>query len=925
MDDDEGNFCYASWRIAAGEVPFRDFLTEQVPLFLYWGGTIVRLFGPSVLALRYATVLPTLLAGFVIYLVAREVFGQRVALLSLPLFLMHKDVYFVARLFRPEAYMLLFSALGAYAFVRAYPAGRRGFFLSGGLFGLAMLFKLFAALPVAGCALFLLWRLYRSRDRRRIGDLVALAAGFGATAGMTLVLFQITTPLFFSAVIRYQFVQGAELNPWQVVSKGLLFFWSYFKGSPVLVLLALLGAAIVVTQEAGIRALYAWQIPTAAAFLIISRTVQDRYLVYLVPTLCVLAAVSLERIVYGALARFVVRRGGEENKANASSARELAQTTIPPHAGFRGANGALVVLLAVLSLWPSWRGDLTVASWEEHDTLQIAQYIQAHTDPDGIVLSDYPDLNFYALRKSTYFGSSISGYAAQTGQITGAKLIQGIAADNVQMVWINTHGGAHQLVSLRDYDDFYRYVQSHFELVRLFQRAYQTFEVYSRQDLMPLQPAVRFGGKLALSGAQLGSDSVEPGQTLALALRWQVLESMPRDYTVSLRLLDAEGHPYGQKDVLLQRIFTSGWQEVQEQIEHAPTSQWSGGVQVMDEYVLPTAPGTPPGQYSIGVLLYDLASGEVLPVRDALGQALGVDYRLATVEVTRPERQPAVDELAIHQQVNQDFGEDLRLLGRGPVQETVRSGDSLRVALFWQALRDMEQDWQLALHVRDSVGNVVAEGRFEPASADYPTSRWAQGDVVLGQYDLALNHNASAGMAQLTLNCISTATGQRMLEQDYTLTSLNIAGESRQFTVPSTIQHRLDVNLGDRVSLLGYDLAEDAVSAGGSVHLTLYWQARTTMETSYTVFAHLLGSEGQVWGQKDSVPLQRSHPTTAWQPGEVIADPYVIEVPPNAPPGEYVLEVGMYVAASGQRLPVLNASGQRVDDRVLLPSVQVGN
>jgi 4-amino-4-deoxy-L-arabinose transferase-like glycosyltransferase len=936
MDDDEGNFCYASWRVAAGEVPFRDFLTEQVPLFLYWGGTIVRIFGPSLLALRYATVLATLLTAFVVYLTAREVFGYRVALLSLPLFLMHKDVYFVARLFRPEVYMLLFSVLGAYAFVRAYPAIRRGSFLSGALFGLAMLFKLFAALPIAGCALFLLWRLYRSRDRRMMGHLAALAVGFGATAGTALVLFQIRTPLFFGAVIRYQFVQGAELSPWQVVIKGLQFFWSYLKGNPAFVLLALLGAALSVAQvlrlaifgarqEAGIGALYAWQIPTATAFLIISRTVQDRYLVYLVPALSVLVAVSLERIARGLLAPFAVRRGGEENKASASGSRELAQTAVSAQAKSRRTNGALVVLLAVLSLWPSWRGDLAVASWEEHETLQIAQYIQAHTAPDAIVLCDYPELNFYALRKSTYFGSSISGYATQTGQITGADLIQGIEAENVQMVWINTHGGAHQLVSLRDYDDFYRYVQRHFQLVRLFQRAYQTFEVYHRQDLMPLRPAAEFGGKLALTGAQLGSGSVESGRPLSLALRWQALEPMPRDYTVSLRLLDAEGHQYGQKDVLLQRTFTSGWQGAQEQIGHVSTSQWPSGVQVMDEYVLPIAPATPPGKYWLGVLLYDLASGEVLPVRDALGQARGVDYPLAMVEVARPERAPALDELAIHQQINQDFGGDLRLLGRGPVVETARPGDSLRVALFWQALRDMEQDWQLVLRVRGADGNLLAEGRFEPANAGHPTSEWSENEVVMGQYDLVLDRNAVAGQAQLMLDWIDAATGQRMLQTDYTLTQVSIVGQSRQFTVPETIQHRLDANLGDRVSLLGYDLMQDAVPAGGSVHLTLYWQALTTMQTGYTVFTHLLGSDGHVWGQKDSVPLQGFYPTTAWLSGEVVADPYVIEVPADAPVGEYVLEVGMYAAASGERLPALDASGQRVDDRVLLPPVRVGN
>jgi 4-amino-4-deoxy-L-arabinose transferase-like glycosyltransferase len=342
-------------------VPFRDFLTEQVPLFLYWGGTIVRIFGPSVLVLRYATVLATLLAAFVIYLTAREVFGYRVALLSLPLFLMHKDVYFIARLFRPEAYMLLFSVLGAYAFVRAYPARWRGFFLSGALFGLAMLFKLFAALPIGGCALFLLWRLYRSRQRRLIGDVLALVAGFTATAGTALVFFQINAPLFFSAVIRYHFVQGADLSQWQVLIKGLQFFWSYFKGNPVFVLLALLGAAISVAQvlhlatfsarrEAGVRAFYAWQIPTAAAFLIVSRTVQDRYLVYLVPALSVMVGVAVEHIWSSDPAKYD-RQGSR--------------------AWISGRLG-LTVLAAVLTLWLSWRSDLVVASWEEHETLHRA-------------------------------------------------------------------------------------------------------------------------------------------------------------------------------------------------------------------------------------------------------------------------------------------------------------------------------------------------------------------------------------------------------------------------------------------------------------------------------------------------------------------------------------------------------------------------
>ena len=44
-----------------------------------------------------------------------------------------------------------------------------------------------------------------------------------------------------------------------------------------------------------------------------------------------------------------------------------------------------------------------------------------------------------------------------------------------------------------------------------------------------------------------------------------------------------------------------------------------------------------------------------------------------------------------------------------------------------------------------------------------------------------------------------------------------------------------------------------------------------------------------------------------------------IEVKPGAPVGGYAIEVGMYDAATGQRLQVLSLEGESLGDRVLLP------
>jgi len=94
--DDEESFAYASWRVSVGEVPYEDFLSDQMPAFLYWGGLIVRLFGRSYVALRLATMLVVLLAAYLFYALNRELYGRPVALLSLALFLVEANVFHTA-------------------------------------------------------------------------------------------------------------------------------------------------------------------------------------------------------------------------------------------------------------------------------------------------------------------------------------------------------------------------------------------------------------------------------------------------------------------------------------------------------------------------------------------------------------------------------------------------------------------------------------------------------------------------------------------------------------------------------------------------------------------------------------------------------------------------------------------------------------
>jgi hypothetical protein len=136
-------------------------------------------------------------------------------------------------------------------------------------------------------------------------------------------------------------------------------------------------------------------------------------------------------------------------------------------------------------------------------------------------------------------------------------------------------------------------------------------------------------------------------------------------------------------------------------------------------------------------------------------------------------------------------------------------------------------------------------------------------------------------------------------------------------------QHPMEANLDDKVTFLGYDIISRKASPGGSIHLTLYWQAQRRMEKDYTVFVHLVDGEGQIWGQKDNQPEGGFYPASFWDPGEAIKDKYQFQVRPETPAGEYQIEVGMYLLDTNERLPLRDQGGEVIDDRILLGPVRV--
>ena len=421
---------------------------------------------------------------------------------------------------------------------------------------------------------------------------------------------------------------------------------------------------------------------------------------------------------------------------------------------------------------------------------------------------------------------------------------------------------------------------------------------------------VSFGGEMTLLGYDLRSSAVEAGETFRLDLYWKAQHKLDTEYSAYARLKDAQSNLWSPKDSRR----PGGYRD------YPATTTWPLDEYAQDSYQIPVLPGTPPGEYDLVVGAFSKATLETLGVLDEQEVAAGASLAVGKLTVVRPRKPPSIVELEMQHPVATGFGDELELLGYDIDRPAVQAGEGVHLTLFWRSLKEMSQPYAVLLQLVDGGGEVVTEETFPIANETYPTTRWQAGEVARTQHYFPVPAETSAGRHRLQLAVID----QEGVSQAAAigLSELEIESPERRMTLPS-IENPVEINLGDEVTFLGYDLSATVVKPDDILRLTLYWQAKREGAEWYKVFTHLLDDEDRIWAQQDSVPVGGARPTTGWVKGEVIVDEYELEVDHDAPGGDYILEAGMYEESTGLRLRVLNQEGQIVGDRILLGKVRI--
>lgn len=422
-------------------------------------------------------------------------------------------------------------------------------------------------------------------------------------------------------------------------------------------------------------------------------------------------------------------------------------------------------------------------------------------------------------------------------------------------------------------------------------------------DLTDGPGPAQFAGGLILLASRVSASAVPAGAgAVTLALTWQRGETWPEEtHRVGFRLTDAQGRTWSQRD--------------SEPVGGTyPFSHWQAGERVTDRHGLWVPAGTPPGDYQVRLSIHRARDGHLLDLLDAEGRPQGVELTLATVRVVPPDPIPPVSALPIQHRRVVDFG-PLRLLGFSlPLEKPFSPGTDLPLTLFWTARRAPAEDYQVGLRLTDAKGKEVT--RYEAPMA-WPTSAWRARELARDLRPFRIPPDLPDGHYRLEVAAGPVGKGGRW----HPLATIMVQGRPRDFTRPRP-QVPLDVVVGEGARLIGYDL-EAEPHPGGEVRLTLYWQAVAKMNVSYTVFVHLLTPDGRFGGQHDSVPGNGALPTSGWVPGEYLRDEHVFIIKPEAEPGEYVLEVGLYDGTNGQRLLVREGGGRARGDHLVLAATPI--
>jgi len=255
---------------------------------------------------------------------------------------------------------------------------------------------------------------------------------------------------------------------------------------------------------------------------------------------------------------------------------------------------------------------------------------------------------------------------------------------------------------------------------------------------------VTYGDVARLLAYELGKDALRPGEMLPVTLYWQTLESTNEDISIYLQLVAGQDQVLGQVD-----SYPGGGAY--------PTSMWSPGQVIRDEYMVPlrSVPGEPlAAQLQAG--LYRFQTGKRLPAVDPQGQTVNPAV-LTRVKIAVPTPPHKASHVA-----DANLDNAARLVGYDLPTGPVAAGSEIPLTLYWQVSRPLGKDYTVFVHLLSDGDDLVGQGDGPPLDNAYPTSFWSAGETLADTHRLKISPDAEPGKHRIVVGLYDPISGQRL-------------------------------------------------------------------------------------------------------------------------------------------------------------------
>ena len=241
-----------------------------------------------------------------------------------------------------------------------------------------------------------------------------------------------------------------------------------------------------------------------------------------------------------------------------------------------------------------------------------------------------------------------------------------------------------------------------------------------------------------------------------------------------------------------------------------------------------------------------------------------------------------------------------------PAPVVIESGGALYGSLTWRIDTAAAPPFATSLRLIGGEGDSWAQPPDErPLGSLFGPGEWPVGAPQRQPFAVTIPPGTPPGEYTLALLVYDPVTGKPWPPQDYRerLIAVRDGLNLSRVTVArgQTSQHFPLARFGP-LALIAATSPATVIAPGGQIPVELLWQAASSPGEPLVVIVQLLGSGDRLAANLEEQPIRGLYPTDRWAAGELIRDRHTLSLPPDLPPGDYRLIVGVYRAADRGRL-----------------------